>query len=93
MPLPLYDFDNKIATIIPFLKAYISLYTDNCEILIDKHPMQIGLRQGTYRTNPFTLRYKFDTMIVLKGSYKYKVEVVLPNGESRVSPMFDIQVS
>jgi hypothetical protein len=94
MPLPLYDYDyNKIAPIIPMLTGYFSLYTEGCELLIDQEPMRIGIRQGTYRTNPFTLQYAFDTRRVLKGSYKYQVSVCLPNGESRTSPKFQLQVS
>lgn len=94
MPLPLYDYDyNKIAPIIPQLSAYFTLQSDNCELLIDKDPMKIGLRQGTYRSNPFVLQYEFDTRRVLKGSYKYQVLVCLPNGESRASPFFNLQVS
>jgi hypothetical protein len=93
-PLPLYDFDfNKIAPIIPRLTATFTMTTDNCELIIDRAPMRIGLRQGTYRTNPFTLMYLFDTKIVLKGSYQYQVVVTLPNGETRASPYFHLQVS
>lgn len=94
MPLPLYDFDyNKIAPLIPQLKATFTLRTDNCETLIDNEPMTIGLRQGTFRSNPFTLRYLFDTSRVLKGNYQYQVSLCLPNGETRVSPTFNLQVA
>jgi hypothetical protein len=94
MPLPLYDFDyNKIMPIIPLLKAFITIYTDNNELILDKTAMTIGIRQGTYRTNPFTLQYLLDTSTLLKGSYKYRVEVNLPNGESRASSDFNFQVS
>ena len=94
MPLPLYDFDfNRVAPIIPQLKGTFTLTTDQCEIIIDHEPMKIGLRQGSYRTSPFVLQYLLDTRRVLKGSYRYKVEVALPNGETRVSPNFDLQVS
>lgn len=94
MPLPLYDFDfNKIAPIIPRLKAFLSLQTDNCELLIDRAPMSIGLRQGTFRSNPFVLQYLFNTNLVLKGSYQYQVTVCLPNGETRTSPSFHLQVA
>lgn len=94
MPLPLYDYDyNKIAPIIPRLKGYFSLMTDNCELLIDRAPMRIGVRQGTYRSNPFVLQYRFDTRLVLKGSYQYQVVICLPNGETRASSNFHLQVS
>jgi hypothetical protein len=93
-PLPLYDYDyNKIAPMIPHMSAFFSLATDSCELLIDQQPMRIGLRQGTYRSNPFTLQYTFDTRTVLKGSYQYWVTLCLPNGESRTSPRFALQVS
>jgi hypothetical protein len=93
-PLPLFDFDyNYVAPIIPQLKATFTLMTDNCETLIAAEPMTIGLRQGTYRNNPFVLRYLFDTSKILKGSYKYQVAVQLPNGETRISPKFALMVS
>ena len=94
MPLPLYDYDyNHIAPIIPQLLGYFSLLTDSNELLIDKEPMRIGLRQGSFRSNPFVLQYEFDTRRVLRGSYQYQVIVCLPNGESRASPYFHLQVS
>lgn len=94
MPLPLYDFNyNLVAPLIPQLKAFFSLRTDNCETLIDNVPMRIGLRQGSYRSNPFVLQYTFDTTKVLRGSYQYQVVIQLPNGESRASPYFGIQVA
>ncbi len=66
MPQPLYDYDyNKVAPIIPFLKGYLTLYTDHLETLVDRAPMKIGLRQGTYKSNPFVMQYKFDTKTVL----------------------------
>ena len=94
MPLPLYDFDyNFVAPIIPYLTAKISVSTDQNELLIESDPMRIGLRQGSYRSNPFVLQYTLDTRKLLRGSYKYQVTIILPNGESRVSPAFNLQVS
>lgn len=94
MPLPLYDYNyNLIAPIIPQLTATISFMTDNCENLILNESMRIGLRQGTFRSNPFVLQYTLDSSRFLKGSYKYQITVTLPNGETRVSPPFSIQVS
>ena len=93
-PLPLYDFDfNKIAPIIPHLQAFFTLQTDNCELLVNQAPMKIGLRQGTYRSNPFVLQYQLDTRTLLRGSYQYQVVVCLPNGETRSSRFFGIQVA
>jgi hypothetical protein len=46
---------------------------------------KIGLRQGSYRTNPFVVQYRLDTSQFLIGTYKYRIILVLPNGETRVS--------
>lgn len=94
MPLPLYDFDyNKIAPLIPQLQATITIETENCEVLVQDAPMRIGIRQGTFRSNPFVLQYLFNTSGFLKGSYRYRVTVRLPNGETRVSPDAIIQIN
>ena len=93
MPLPLYDFDfNLVAPIIPQLRATIKIETQNNEILVNDAEMDIGIRQGSYRTNPFTLRYLVNTSDFLKGTYTYRVTVTLPNGETRVSPDFSLQI-
>jgi hypothetical protein len=93
-PLPLYDYDyNKIAPIIPRLQAHINLYTNENEQLITNELMRIGIRQGTYRSNPFVLQYRLDTRRFLRGSYKYQIIIELPNGETRSSPYFNLQVS
>jgi len=92
-PLPLYDFDyNQIAPIIPLLTGTISIFTDNCESIIDAAPMTIGLRQGSYRSSPFVMKYRLDTSVIFKGHYKFQVTLAMPNGETRVSPKFDLQV-
>ena len=94
MPLPLYDFDyNRIIPLIPQLLAYITIETDNCEIIVDSAPAKIGLRQGSYRTNPFVIQYRVDTSTFLAGSYKYRVTAMLPNGESRTSSDFRLTIS
>lgn len=86
IPLPLYDFDfNRIAPIIPQLRATITVMTDNCETLVDSAPCTIGIRQGSYRTHPFTIQYKLDTNLFLVGTYIYQITIALPNGETRVS--------
>lgn len=100
MPLPLYDFDfNAIAPIIPQLRATISVFSESGEVIIDEEPMRIGLRQGSFRSNPFVLQFLFCSSVVestgcpiLKGTYKYRVTVFLPNGETRVSPEFPLQI-
>lgn len=101
MPLPLYDFDfNFMAPLIPQMQATFTMESENNEVLINQEPMTIGLRQGSFRTNPFTLQYKLNTVVVestgcpiLKGTYKYRVALQLPNGETRVSPDFTLQIS
>lgn len=86
MPLPLYDFDfNRIAPIIPQLRALITIQTENCELLVDRAPCRIGIRQGSYRTNPFVIQYQLDTADFLVGTYVYRITLLLPNGETRVS--------
>jgi hypothetical protein len=86
MPLPLYDFDfNRIAPIIPQLQATISITTENCEILVDQAQCRMGVRQGSYRTNPFVVQYTLDTNLFLAGTYIYRITLLLPNGETRTS--------
>jgi hypothetical protein len=103
MPLPLYDFNfNKFAPIIPHLRATITIWTENDEVIVEDAPMSIGLRQGSFRSNPFTLQYLFCTegitredgcvIPIHKGTYKYRVTLCLPNGETRVSQDFTLQV-
>jgi hypothetical protein len=94
MPLPLYDYDfNYVAPIMAQLTGTFTLMSENEELLLDKVPMTLGLRQGTFRSNPFNLMYQFDTNAWLKGTYKFRVAVTLPNGETRVSPDFPIMIS
>ena len=93
-PLPLYDYDyNLVASKLPFVTASIKIYTSNNELLVDNEPMEIGIRQGSYRTNPFVLRYQLDTSKFFIGSYKYRVIVILPDGSTRVSGDFVFTVS
>ena len=93
MPLPLYDYDyNLVAPIIPFLEATITVETRNCELLVDAEAMTIGIRQGSYRANPFVLRWTLDTTRFLIGTYRYKVKITMPDGTTRVSKwmIFDV---
>jgi len=93
MPMPLYDFDfKKFAPIIPHLDATITFETQNKELLIDAEEMSIGLRQGSFRSNPYVLQYLLDTNRFLKGTYRYRIDVQLPNGETRSSPYFNIAI-
>lgn len=87
MPLPLYDFDyNRVAPLIPRLVATIDIETLNNEIIYEALPCTIAIRQGSYRTNPFVVRYVLDTNALLMGTYRYRITLHMPNGETRVSP-------
>jgi len=93
-PLPLYDYNfNLVAPIIPFIQGTITIKTMNNETMVDGSAMEMGLRQGSYRTNPFVLRYSINTMAFLIGTYKYRVTVVLPDGTSRTSGDFILTIS
>lgn len=93
-PLPMYDYNfNLVAPVIPFIQGTITIKTLNNEILVDEGTMEMGLRQGAYRTNPFVLRYSIDTMCFLIGTYKYRVTATLPDGTSRTSGDFILTIS
>ncbi len=86
MPIPLYDYDyNRIAPMMAQLTATIDIETLNCEAVVVAGSMSIGLRQGTHRSNPFVAQYRLDSNTFLKGTYRYRVTLLLPNGETRVS--------
>ena len=94
MPLPLYDFDyNLNVPMLPYLTGTITIETMNKEVIVDAAPMEMGIRQGSYRTNPFVLKYSIDTRSFLIGTYKYRVTVTLPDGGTRTSPDFILTVS
>jgi hypothetical protein len=94
MPLPLYDYDwNRIVPLIPYLQASITIETLNCERIIEDAPMELGLRQGSYRTNPFVAKYKLDATAMLIGTYRYWVKFTLPNGETRISNKLHISIN
>lgn len=92
-PLPLYDFNyNMTMQIIPYMQATISIETQHHELLIDKAACRIGLRQGSYRTNPYVLQYDLDTTAFYKGSYAYWITATLPNGQTRTSKKFILTI-
>ncbi|MDP1713062.1 MAG: hypothetical protein Q8K86_11480 [Candidatus Nanopelagicaceae bacterium] len=94
MPLPLYDYDqNLVAPIIPQLLGTIHVETMNREVLVDTEPMTIGLRQGSYRSNPFVMKYLLDTSCYLTGTYRYWVTITLPNGQKIRSKEFDFTIT
>lgn len=86
IPLPLYDFDyNRVVPLIPQIQPFIHIETENGEVLVENDPAKIGLKQGSYRTVPYVVQYEVDTAQFLIGTYKYRVTLMLPNGESRTS--------
>lgn len=94
MPLPLYDYDhNLVAPLIPFLQGFIHIQTQNCETMIDREPMTIGIRQGSYRSNPFVMKFLLDTCSFLVGTYKYHVSIEMPNGQILRSNEFHFTVN
>ena len=94
MPLPLYDYNyNLVNPIIPFIQPTISVETQFNELLVDNDPCRIGIRQGSYRSNPWVIQYDLDTTKFLKGTYRYYITLKLPNGSTRVSRKFIFTVS
>ncbi len=94
MPLPLYEFDyNYVMPKIPYLTAAITIETLHGELLVENAAMEIGLRQGYYRSNPFVLRYMLNTANFLKGTYRYRVLMSLPDGSSRSSGNFFLTIA
>lgn len=89
MPLPLYDYNyNLVTPMIPFLKPTITIETQYNELLIDSEPCRIGLRHGSFRSNPWVIQYDIDTTKFLKGTYRYFINLQLPSGGSRASRKF-----
>lgn len=94
MPLPLYDYDyNRIVPMMPYLQPMITIRTRNFEMIVENEPAEIGLRQGSYRSNPFVVRYNLDTSRFLMGTYVYNISIRLPNGQMIVSPEFTFTIS
>lgn len=94
MPLPLYDYNfNLVNPLIPFLRPTITVETQNNELLVDSEVCDIGIRQGSYRSNPWVIKYMLDTTRFLKGTYRYQLKLNLPDGSSRVSKKFIFTIS
>jgi hypothetical protein len=91
-PLPLYNYDSKLASFIPSMTGTITIQTAHYEIIVDAEPISIGLRSGSYRSNPYVVQYLLDTSRFLKGTYKYRIDMQLPNGETRSSPYFNLAI-
>jgi hypothetical protein len=96
MPLPLYDYDyNMIMPLIPYLQAKITIGTGKgCdEIIVNGEDMEMGLRQGSFRTNPFVAKYFLDTSNFFRGTYEYRVTIEMPDCSTFVSPTYTFTVS
>jgi hypothetical protein len=94
MPLPLYDYNfNLVNPIIPFLSPTISVETQNGELLVDAEACRIGLRHGSYRSNPWSIQWDLDTSRFYKGTYRYFITLTLPDGSTRVSRKFIFTIS
>jgi hypothetical protein len=94
MPLPLYDYNfNLVNPMIPYLTATIRIETQRGELLVCDGMCTIGLRQGSYRSNPYVVQYDLDTTQFLRGTYQYQIKLALPDGSSRVSKKFVFTVS
>ncbi len=94
MPLPLYDYNfNLVTPLIPFLTPTITIETQHHELLVDKEECRMGLRQGSYKTNPFVIQYDVDTTRFLKGTYQYHIALRMPDGSSRVSRKFILTIA
>lgn len=86
MPLPLYDYDyNLVQPLIPYLSPKITIWSSNDELILDNASMIIKLRQGSFRSNPWVASYMMDTCRLLKGTYKYRITLNIPDGSTRVS--------
>lgn len=94
MPLPLYDYNfNLVNPIIPFLQPTITIETQHCELLVDRAACTIGIRHGSYRSNPWVVKYELDTTDFLKGTYRYYITLNMPDGTTRVSRKFILTIS
>ena len=94
MPLPLYDYNyNLVTPMIPFIQPTITIETQHNELLVDEDPCRMGIRQGSYRSNPWVIQYDLDTSRFLKGTYRYSIKLKLPTGGVRVSRKFIFTVS
>jgi len=86
IPLPLYDYNyNKTTKIIPHLYPKITILTIHNELIVENQPMEIGLISGSYYDSPFVFRYLLNLQNYYIGTYKYRISITLPNGETIIS--------
>jgi len=81
---------------IPYLEPTITIRHTaygGCDILADAEPMEMGLRQGTYKTNPFVAKYLLNTNNFLRGTYEYQITLKLPDCQTIVSPKYTFTIS
>ncbi len=94
MPLPLYDYNyNLVMPLIPFLEPTITIWSDGNEIVHESIPAKMKLRQGAFRSNPWVVSLMLDTCKFLKGTYRYRVTVGLPDGSTRTSGDFFLTIA
>jgi hypothetical protein len=93
IPMPLYNFNRSLfESLVPFVNASITIGTQHHEFIVRDSKMELGFKQGHYSSNPWVLKYMVDTSKFLKGSYWYQVKLELPDGSSRVSNKFWIEI-
>lgn len=93
IPLPVYSYNkNLVDPLIPFLKASITIGTQYCDVLVQDAEMDLGFRQGNYRTNPWVVKWNLDTGTFIRGTYWYQIKLTLPDGTTRVSKKFWFEI-
>lgn len=93
IPLPVYTYNKTLVdSLMPYLQPSITIGTQHCETLVSDMPMELGIRQGTYRSNPWVVRWNLDTNEFLRGSYWYKIKLTFPNGQTRVSQKYWFEI-
>lgn len=94
MPLPLYDYNfNLVNPMLPFIRPKIVIDTIHNELIVDNDDCTIGIRHGSYRSNPWVVKYQLDTSLFLKGTYRYQIILNLPDGTTRVSRKFNFTIT
>jgi hypothetical protein len=93
IPLPVYGYNKGLVdSLIPFLNATITVGTQYCDVLVQDAPMDLGFRQGNNRGNPWVVKWNVDTSSFLRGSYYYQIKLLFPDGSTRVSEKFWIEI-
>lgn len=93
IPLPIYNHNRKLVeSLIPYIKPYITIGTQHCEYIVSDVLVELGFRQGHNCQNPWMIKYLLDTNKFLKGSYWYQIKLELPDGTTRVSNKFWIEI-